>query len=108
MSRAYEAATPGGGWRGLVSWLVEPIGLEDVVVGGQYKWAAGDRGRGGRVCRLPSSAWNLGLCPPTWSPRQLRVIGAGAVGPVLAESRAEGEIAHREPALPHELLTWVG
>ena len=28
MSRAYEAATPGGGWRGLVSWLVEPIGLE--------------------------------------------------------------------------------
>ena len=63
MSRAYEAATPGGGWRGLVSWLVEPIGLEDVVVGGQYKWAAGDRGRGGRVCRLPSSAWNSGTVP---------------------------------------------
>ena len=62
----------------------------------------------GRVCRLPSSAWNLGLCPPTWSPRQLRVIGAGAEDPVLAESRAEGEIARREPALPHELLTWVG
>ena len=58
------------------------------------------------VCRARPGI--MGLCPPTWSPRQLRVIGAGAEDPVLAESRAEGEIARREPALPHELLTWVG
>ena len=60
MSRAYEAATPGGGWRGLVSWLVEPIVLEDVVVGRQYIWAAGDRGPSVAfvVCRARPGIWD--------------------------------------------------
>jgi len=44
----------------LVSWLVEPIVLEDVVVGGQYIWAAGDRGPSVAfvVCRARPGIWD--------------------------------------------------